>query len=203
LTSPVSAALYLAVSIRSAILEQTLRSDLNCDATPCRNAPPSSICHEPQSNDQNSHIGRLAAALKQPRAHPDCASINLLAPLLPSPIMFFFFTCGEHTFRKEVPGYEGMVCQCHHCGNMAGHVIKSNPWFTFCFIPVIPLSLKGYKDVSCRICNFHQPLENRPDVVAMGQGGAAPPHPGQQPYPQQGPPQGWGQPQPNKPPHYG
>lgn len=48
--------------------------------------------------------------------------------------MFFFFVCGEHTFRKEVPGYEGMVCQCHHCGNMAANVIKSNPWFTFCWI---------------------------------------------------------------------
>lgn len=48
--------------------------------------------------------------------------------------MFFFFFCGERTFRKEIPGYEGMVCQCHHCGNMAGHVIKSHPWFTVCFI---------------------------------------------------------------------
>ena len=48
--------------------------------------------------------------------------------------MFFFFICGEHTFRKEVPGYEGLVCQCHNCGNMSGHVLKSNPWFTFCFV---------------------------------------------------------------------
>lgn len=48
--------------------------------------------------------------------------------------MFFFFVCGEHTFRKEVKGYEGMVCQCHHCGNMAANVVKSNPWFTFCWV---------------------------------------------------------------------
>lgn len=48
--------------------------------------------------------------------------------------MFFFFVCGEHTFRKEVKGYEGMVCQCHHCGNMAANVTKSNPWFTFCWL---------------------------------------------------------------------
>lgn len=54
--------------------------------------------------------------------------------------MFFFFTCGEHTFRKDVPGYEGIVCQCHHCGNMAGRVVKSNPWFTFCFIVRLPSS---------------------------------------------------------------
>ncbi|KFA65595.1 hypothetical protein S40285_04360 [Stachybotrys chlorohalonatus IBT 40285] len=111
--------------------------------------------------------------------------------------MFFFFTCGEHTFRKDVPGYEGIVCQCHHCGNMAGRVVKSNPWFTFCFIPVVPLSIHGYKDVQCGICSFHQPLENRPDVVAMANGGG-----GHAPPPQQyGPQQGWGQQQP--PPHGG
>lgn len=127
--------------------------------------------------------------------------------------MFFFF-CGEHTFRKEVPGYEGIVCQCHHCGNMAGHVIKSHPWFTVCFIvraraplfppkshlspvraapdlpcppqPLIPFSIKGYKDVSCHICSFHQPLDNRPDVMAMANGGQPQPQQ-QQPPPQQRP----------------
>ncbi|EFZ03461.1 hypothetical protein MAA_00535 [Metarhizium robertsii ARSEF 23] len=86
--------------------------------------------------------------------------------------MFFFFICGEHTFRSEIPGYEGMVCQCHHCGNMAAHVVKSRPFFTFCFVP----------------------LENRPDVMAManrgggggnqggGQHGPPPPQGGQQRY---------------------
>lgn len=48
--------------------------------------------------------------------------------------MCFVFTCGEHTFRKEVEGYEGVICQCHNCGNYSGRVIKSNPWFTFCFV---------------------------------------------------------------------
>lgn len=48
--------------------------------------------------------------------------------------MCFIFTCGEHTFRKEVEGYEGIVCRCYNCGNYSGHVIKSHPWFTFCFI---------------------------------------------------------------------
>ncbi|KAJ4308274.1 hypothetical protein N0V84_012195 [Fusarium piperis] len=102
--------------------------------------------------------------------------------------MFFFFVCGEHTFRKEVSGYEGMVCQCHHCGNMAAHVTKSNPWFTFCWIPVVPLSISGYTDVACRICNFHQPLQNRPDVKAMANGGAPPQ--GQNYGPPQGQPHG-------------
>ncbi|KAF4985042.1 hypothetical protein FGRMN_11283 [Fusarium graminum] len=72
---------------------------------------------------------------------------------------------------------------------MAAHVQKSNPWFTFCWIPLIPLSISGYTDVACRICNFHQPLDNRPDVKAMANGGAPP----QQHY---GPPQGAPQGQP-------
>ncbi|XXH05967.1 hypothetical protein Hte_012410 [Hypoxylon texense] len=107
--------------------------------------------------------------------------------------MCLIFTCGEHTFRKEVEGYEGIVCQCHNCGNYSGHVIKSNPWFTFCFVPIVPLSIHGYHDVVCHICNFAQPLENRPDVQAMkrGEGGNNMP---MQPPPQQGgAPQGWGQ----------
>ncbi|OAA68221.1 ribonuclease p complex subunit [Niveomyces insectorum RCEF 264] len=85
--------------------------------------------------------------------------------------MCIVFTCGEHTFRKEVEGYEGVVCRCYNCGNYSGHVIKTHPWFTFCFIPVIPLSIHGYEDVTCHICNFAQPLEHRPDVQAMRHGG--------------------------------
>lgn len=54
--------------------------------------------------------------------------------------MCLIFTCGEHTFRKEVEGYEGVVCQCHNCGNYSGKVIKSNPWFTFCFVVSLCLS---------------------------------------------------------------
>ncbi|PHH83712.1 hypothetical protein CDD82_4674 [Ophiocordyceps australis] len=119
--------------------------------------------------------------------------------------MFFFFICGEHTFRNDVPGYEGIVCQCHNCGNMAGHVIKSHSWFTLCFVPIIPFSIHGYKDVACTICNFHQPLENRPDVMAMANGGAgagAGPQQQQQqqaPYP---PPPQQQQPPPHPPPQY-
>jgi len=108
--------------------------------------------------------------------------------------MCFVFTCGEHTFRKQVEGYESVTCQCHNCGNYAGHVIKSNPWFTFCFIPVLPLSFKGYQDVICNVCNFAQPLENRPDVQNMRGGGGQVPLQNQQ-YPPQhqgGPPPGWG-----------
>lgn len=132
--------------------------------------------------------------------------------------MCLIFTCGEHTFRKQVEGYEGVVCQCHNCGNFNGHVIKSHPWFTFCFIvghirallslrslhanifsqPVIPLSIHGYQDIVCNICNFAQPLQARQDVLSMkrdGEGGGGGGVPLQQ-QPPQGAPQGWGGQQP-------
>jgi hypothetical protein len=53
--------------------------------------------------------------------------------------MCIVFTCGEHTFRKEVEGYNGLVCRCYNCGNYSGSVVKSNPWFTFCFIVSLEL----------------------------------------------------------------
>ncbi|CAK7201240.1 RNA-binding RNA processing protein rpp1 [Sporothrix eucalyptigena] len=98
--------------------------------------------------------------------------------------MCIVFTCGEHTFRKEVEGYEGVVCRCFNCGNYSARVIKTHPWFTLCFVPILPLSIHGYEDVTCHICNFAQPLEHRQDVQAMrygGAGGQPPPGPGGQP----------------------
>jgi hypothetical protein len=37
-------------------------------------------------------------------------------------------------------------------------------WFTFCFLPLIPFSLKPYKEVGCHICHFYQDIKYRPDV---------------------------------------
>ncbi|KAK4147833.1 rhodopsin family [Dichotomopilus funicola] len=62
--------------------------------------------------------------------------------------MCIVFTCGEHTFRKEVEGYHGLVCRCHNCGNYSASVVKSNPWFTFCFI-----ATKTYHAVSATLSN--------------------------------------------------
>src|SRR5262245_53662053 len=100
--------------------------------------------------------------------------------------MCIVFTCGEQKFRKQVEGYENVTCQCHNCGNYSGKVIKEHPWFTFCFIvslplptrvpadelthreqPVLPLSIHGFEDVVCSVCNFAQPLNHRPDVQQM------------------------------------
>ncbi|KAJ4163764.1 hypothetical protein LMH87_005472 [Akanthomyces muscarius] len=85
--------------------------------------------------------------------------------------MAFFLVCGQQTFRSEVKGYEGITTQCHHCGNMGARVEKERPFFTVCYIPLVPFTIKGYQDVVCGICNFHEPLEKRPDVMAMANGG--------------------------------
>jgi hypothetical protein len=39
-----------------------------------------------------------------------------------------------------------VTAQCHNCGNWSAHCISSWEWFTFCWIPVIPLGGK-HKDV--------------------------------------------------------
>ncbi|TQS34371.1 hypothetical protein Golomagni_05249 [Golovinomyces magnicellulatus] len=84
--------------------------------------------------------------------------------------MCLIFTCGETEFKKQLQGYEGVICQCHNCGNFSARVIKRNPWFTFCFVPVLPLSMHGSEDIACSTCNFAQPLRNRQDVMAMANG---------------------------------
>lgn len=48
--------------------------------------------------------------------------------------MCLVFTCGETTFRHAVEGYDGILCRCHNCGNYSAKVVKSKPWFTFCFV---------------------------------------------------------------------
>jgi hypothetical protein len=52
--------------------------------------------------------------------------------------------------------------------------MKRWQWFTFCFVPLIPFSLKPYREVGCHICNFWQDIKYRPDVQQMlgGAGGA-------------------------------
>ncbi|KAF2476140.1 uncharacterized protein BDR25DRAFT_278952 [Lindgomyces ingoldianus] len=93
--------------------------------------------------------------------------------------MFFFFTCGTHTFTSRLKGAENLTVQCQNCGNFSGHVYKRWEWFTFCFVPIIPFSLKPYKEVGCHICNFYQDIKYRPDVQQqMGFGNGSQPQGG-------------------------
>ncbi|KAI4920986.1 uncharacterized protein J4E92_007607 [Alternaria infectoria] len=114
--------------------------------------------------------------------------------------MFFFFTCGTHTFTSRLAGTENLTLQCQNCGNNTGRVMKRWEWFTFCFIPVIPFSLKPRKEVGCHVCNFWQDIKYRPELAHLAnggkpqEGGAAMPMNG---YGGQGPPGG------GAPPGYG
>ncbi|KAF2093402.1 hypothetical protein NA57DRAFT_81330 [Rhizodiscina lignyota] len=98
-------------------------------------------------------------------------------------MVFFIFTCGTHTFTSPLKGYENVVVQCQNCGNISARPYKRWEWFTFCFVPLIPFSLKPWHEVGCHICNFYQDMKYRPDVtngqgnVAMGPygGGGHPP----------------------------
>jgi hypothetical protein len=46
-------------------------------------------------------------------------------------------------------------------------VTKRWEWFTFCFVPLIPFSLKPRQEVRCHICNFGQDIKYQPDVQAQ------------------------------------
>ncbi|KAI4717141.1 hypothetical protein E4T48_06653 [Aureobasidium sp. EXF-10727] len=100
-----------------------------------------------------------------------------------------------------------------NCGNFSAKVYKRWEWFTFCFVPIIPFSLKPHHEVGCHICHFYQDVmyvsiamlqdrmlmicRHRPDVQQMMNNPQSIPMQPQQPYgapPQQyktpqGPPQ--------------
>ncbi|KAJ4296970.1 Sad1-interacting factor 3 [Collariella sp. IMI 366227] len=89
--------------------------------------------------------------------------------------MCIVFTCGEHTFRKEVEGYEGIVCRCYNCGNYSASVVKSNPWFTFCFIkwqainqgtglPTLASARTGQQNVPSRTTKISEKLVLLPEA---------------------------------------
>lgn len=79
-------------------------------------------------------------------------------------------------FTSRLSGAENLTFQCQNCGNFSARPSKRWEWFTFCFVPLIPFSLKPYHEVGCHICNFWQDVKYRPDVQQQMQGGG-----GQQP----------------------
>jgi hypothetical protein len=89
--------------------------------------------------------------------------------------MCLFFVFGEEKFRRRLDGYDDVRVQCYNCGNWSANVRKTHPFFTLCWVPIIPLSLKGEVDVHCNTCGWDQAIEKRPDVQAMRK-----PQPGQE-----------------------
>ncbi|OJI87064.1 hypothetical protein ABZX51_003255 [Aspergillus tubingensis] len=109
--------------------------------------------------------------------------------------MAICITFGTHEFTSMLEGYENVRAFCYNCQHWNGHCLTRWPWFTVCFIPVIPLATHKYKEVTCYTCRFTQDLRDRPDItpetrpppgVVPGQlpqayyGGGAPFYPPQQ-----------------------
>ena len=114
--------------------------------------------------------------------------------------MFFLFTCGSHSksplpprgqkpepgtkltcvflspltaFQSRLKGAEHLTVQCQNCGNLSGHVYRRWQWFTFCFVPVIPLSVTPWRVSS-------SPLSSLLPQSYIRQPNDSPPAPSQQ-----------------------
>ncbi|CAI7650526.1 unnamed protein product [Penicillium bialowiezense] len=59
--------------------------------------------------------------------------------------MAFCITFGTHEFSSQLEGYENVRAYCYNCQHWNGHCITRWPFFTICFIPLIPLSFHKYK----------------------------------------------------------
>ncbi|RVD86914.1 uncharacterized protein DFL_005165 [Arthrobotrys flagrans] len=102
--------------------------------------------------------------------------------------MAFIFVCGTQDFSSRLKGYENVRVNCSNCHNNSVIAIKRRNFFTFCYIPIIPLSY--HEELNCTICNARskiskQQLDQLADQHQMGNmgGGGAPQH-GYNPGPQ-------------------
>jgi len=68
--------------------------------------------------------------------------------------MFFFFVCGTQDFSSSLKGYENVLVVCPRCHNNAVSARKRRVFFTFCFVPLVPVSWR--KELRCGICGYAQ-----------------------------------------------
>ncbi|CUS12050.1 unnamed protein product [Tuber aestivum] len=88
--------------------------------------------------------------------------------------MFFFFVCGTQDFSGALKGFEHIRVVCPRCHNSSVVAIKRRNFFTFCFIPIVPISWG--EELRCSICQYHQST-NKGQLTSMQSQGApaAPP----------------------------
>ncbi|KAJ5157062.1 uncharacterized protein N7482_008162 [Penicillium canariense] len=98
-------------------------------------------------------------------------------------------------FTSMLEGYENVRAYCYNCQHWNGHCLTRWPFFTVCFVPLIPLAMHKYKEVTCYTCRFTQDLRDRPDITPDTR-----PPPNMQWGPQPPPGAQWQQPQPQPPP---
>ncbi|KAJ0422276.1 hypothetical protein BJY00DRAFT_280578, partial [Aspergillus carlsbadensis] len=78
--------------------------------------------------------------------------------------MAICITFGTHEFTSMLEGYENVRAYCYNCQHWNGRCITRWPFFTICFVPLIPLSTHKYKEVTCYTCRFTQDMRDRPDI---------------------------------------
>ncbi|KAL3454544.1 hypothetical protein BJX65DRAFT_260752 [Aspergillus insuetus] len=72
--------------------------------------------------------------------------------------MAICITFGTHEFTSMLEGYENVRAYCYNCQHWNGRCITRWPFFTICFVPLIPLSTHKYKEVTCYTCRFTQDM---------------------------------------------
>ncbi|KAL2868816.1 rhodopsin family protein [Aspergillus lucknowensis] len=72
--------------------------------------------------------------------------------------MAICITFGTHEFTSMLEGYENVRAYCYNCQHWNGRCVTRWPFFTICFVPLIPLSTHKYKEVTCYTCRFTQDL---------------------------------------------
>jgi hypothetical protein len=74
----------------------------------------------------------------------------------------------SHIAAPHVGGFQcsqaryalALACsQAHSTQDINTNSALCREWFTFCFIPIVPFSLKPWKEVGCHICNFWQDIK--------------------------------------------
>jgi len=78
--------------------------------------------------------------------------------------MAFCITVGTHEFESQMQGYENVRAYCRNCEHWDAYCVTRWPWFTVCFVPVLPLSFHKYNEVTCARCRFIEDINQRPDI---------------------------------------
>lgn len=94
-----------------------------------------------------------------------------------------FFTVGMSNYPCAIKGFEHLRFYCPRCHNVSMEAQKDHQFFTFCFIPLIPISFS--KNLTCPICGYKQGTSKEQlEVMKNQQAGQAGGQ--QQPPPPQG-----------------
>ncbi|OJJ47804.1 hypothetical protein ASPZODRAFT_131383 [Penicilliopsis zonata CBS 506.65] len=79
--------------------------------------------------------------------------------------MAICLTFGTQEFTSMLEEYRDVRAYCYNCQHWNGICVSRWPWFTVCFVPVLPLSIHKYREVTCQTCRFTQDLRDRPDIT--------------------------------------